>query len=223
MTSGESAATSNRNLETILAVLLGLVAVGIAYASFQAALYDGKVIAANTLGTNQATEAEALYLEGNQQWVQDAQLFDTLNILQLDTQNPDPAIAAAAQVKYDTIYFQSVSEDFDAAIQWAAAQNEADPDLWYSPLDSEDYQNVLYGGYYDKKAESEATLQQATEADQHGDRHMLNTVLMALALFLFGLAAVVKATRVKLILAVVGIGIFGLAVVLTAVIPFLWL
>lgn len=212
-----------RNLETILAVFLGLIAVGIAYASFQAALYDGRVIAANTLGTNQSTEAEALYLEGNQQWVQDAQLFDTLNLLQLDTENPDPAIAEAAQIKYDTIYFQSVSDEFDAAIRWAAEQNESDPELWYHPLDNEEYQDFLYGAYYEKKAEADATLERAADADGHGDRHMLNTVLMALALFLLGLAAVVKAFRIKLILAAVGVGIFALGVVLTAFIPFLWL
>jgi hypothetical protein len=225
MTSRESAAESriNRNLETVLAVFLGLVAVGIAYASFQAALYDGKVISANTLGTNQATEAQALYLEGNQQWVQDAQLFDTLNLLALDTDNPDPAVAAAAQIKYDTIYFQSVSDEFDAAIKWAAEQNEVDPNIWYSPLDSEDYQDFLYSSYDEKIAESDATLATAAAADTYGDRHMLNTVLMALALFLFGLAAVVHAFRVKLILAVVGVAIFGVAVVLTAAIPFLWL
>ncbi len=176
MGSRRQRAALNGSLETVLAVLLGLVAVGIAYASFQAALYDGKVISANTLGTNQATEAQALYLEGNQQWVQDAQLFDTLNLLALDTDNSDPAIAQAAQIKYDTIYFQSVSDEFDAAITWAAEQNEADPDLWYSPLDSEDYQDFLYSSYDEKKAESDATLAAAAAADQHGDRHMLNTV-----------------------------------------------
>lgn len=212
-----------RHIETILAVFLGLIAVGIAYASFQAALYDGQVISANTLGTNQATEAESLYLEGNQQWVQDAQLFDTLNLLALDTANPDPAIAQAAQIKYDTIYFQSVSEEFDAAIQWAAQQNEADPELWYSPLDSEEYQDFLYGAYYEQKALSDETLANAAKADQYGDRHMLNTVLMALALFLLGIAAVVKNFRTKVFLGGVGVVIFAIAVVLTAFIPVVWL
>lgn len=208
--------------ETIIAILLGLVSIGTAYASFQSALYDGQVVALNTQGSNEAGEAESLYLEGNQQWVQDAQLFDTLTNLSLDTENPDPAISAAAQIKYDTIYFQSVSDEFDAAIQWAAQQNESDPELWYSPLDSEDYQNFLYSGYYDMKAQSEATLAKASEADLRGDKLTLNTVLMALSLFLLGIAAVVKAFRVKIILGSVGVVIFVVAAALTAVVPFTW-
>ncbi len=75
--------------------------------------------------------------------MQDAQLFDRLTDLRLDIQNPDAAISAAAQIKYDTIYFQSVSEEFDAAIQAADALNESDPDFYYSPLDDEGYQAFL--------------------------------------------------------------------------------
>jgi hypothetical protein len=212
-----------RSAETILAVLLGLVSIGVAWASFQASLYDGQVTQFNTLGTNQATEAESFYLEGNQQYVQDAQLFDNLTNLALDAQNPDPAIAAAAQIKYDTIFFQSVSEEFGAAIQWADEQNASDPDLWYSPLDNEDYQAFLFGGYDETKTLSDTTLEKAANADKLGDKLTLYTVLMALALFLLGIGAVVKEFRVKVILGSVAVAIFVVSGVLTLLVPFLWI
>ena len=158
-----------RNTETILAVLLGLVSIGVAYASFQAALYDGRVQQSNTSATTLSAEAQALYIEGNQQWVQDAQLFDTLTNFSLDAQNPDAAIAAAAQIKYDTLYFQSVYPEFDAAIQWADEQNAADPELWYSPLDNEDYLNYLYSGYDEVQQQSDDAIAAANVADQYGD------------------------------------------------------
>lgn len=213
----------NRHLELIIAILLGLVSIVTAYASFQSALYDGQMTQKYTIGSNLATEAESLYLEGNQQYVQDAQLYDRLTDLQLDIANPDPAISEAAQIKYDTIYFQSVSDEFDAAIQWADAQNEADPDLWYSPLNNEDYQNYLFSGYQEAKDQADATIAEGDVANGLSDRLTLNTVLMAISLFLLGVAAVVRQTKVKIILGAVAMAIFLTAAVLTAFIPFVGL
>ena len=159
-----------RNLEVFIAVLLGLVSIVTAYASFQSALYDGQMTQKYTIGSNMATEAESLYLEGNQQYVQDAQLFDRLTDLQLDALNPDATIAATAQDKYDVIYFQSVSDAFDAAITWADEQNAADPELWYSPLDNDDYLNYLFGAYYDAKDLADATIAEGDVANGLSDR-----------------------------------------------------
>lgn len=208
-----------RHTEVIIAVLLGLVSVATAFSSFQASLYDGKVIEANTEATTLATEAESLYLEGNQQYVQDAQLFDRLTDLRLDMDNPDAAISAAAQIKYDTIYFQSVSEEFDAAIQAADALNESDPDFYYSPLDDEDYQAFLFGGYAETKDQSDAALKQSKEYGRHGDVLTLTTVLFALSLFLLGISAVVKAFRVRLILGAVSMVIFVVSLITTLTVP----
>ena len=55
----------NRHLGLIIAILLGLVSIVTAYASFQSALYDGQMTQKYTIGSNLATEAESLYLEGN--------------------------------------------------------------------------------------------------------------------------------------------------------------
>ena len=213
----------HKHIELIVAILLGLVAIVTAYASFQSSLYDGVMTQNYSIGSNLSTEAESMYLEGNQQFVQDAQLFDRLTDIALDAENPDPAIAAAAQEKYDVIYFQSVSEEFGAAIEWAQAQNEADPEFYYSPLDNEDYQAALFGAYAEKKDLAEATIAKGDVANGLSDRLTLNTVLMAVSLFLLGVAAVVRATTVKIVLVGVGLVIFVTASILTVAIPFIWL
>jgi len=207
------------NIEVFLAVLLGLVSIATAYASFQSSLYDGNQAQAYTNGSNLSTEAESLYLEGNQQYVQDAQLFDRLTDLRLDVASPDPAVSAAAQGKYDVIYFQAVSDDFDKAIQWADAQNDADPELYYSPLNNEDYQAALFGSYAEAKDLAVATIAEGDLANTLGDRLTLTTVLMAISLFLLGIAAVVREFRIQIILGIVAITIFVIAAAIAFAVP----
>jgi hypothetical protein len=208
-----------KNTEVIIAVLLGVVSIAVAYASFQSSLYGGQQAQAYTVGTNLSTEAESMYLEGNQQYVQDSQLWQTLTELRLDIANPDPAISEAAQIKYDTIYFQSVSEDFDGAIQRADAENEANPDFYVDPSNDEDYQDSLFSGYSEKHDEGLAKIAERDQANTFGDKLTLATVIMAVSLFLLGIAAVVSAFRIKLIMGGVAIVIFVVAVVIAATVP----
>lgn len=208
-----------KHTEVIIAILLGVVSIATAYASFQSSLYGGQQAQAYTVGTNLSTEAESLYLENNQTFVQNSQLWQTLTELRLDIANPDPAISEAAQIKYDTIYFQSVSDDFGAAIERADAENEANPDFYVDPSDDEDYQATLFTEYSDKHDESVKKIAEGDAANTFGDRLTLATVIMAVSLFLLGIAAVVSAFRVKLIMGGVAVVIFVVAVVIAAAVP----
>ncbi len=208
--------TLTNNLELIIAILLGLVSIATAYASFQGSLYGGLSDDSNNLAIAQSTEAESLYLEGNQQFMQDTQIFNDLSVLQVAINAGD----AVAQEQYDQLYFQGVSEDFGAAIDRAAAQTEADPDFFYSPLDDEEYQNVLFTPYADKSDEAAATKVKADAQGAQGDLLTLYTVLMAIALFLFGVAALVKESRTRFVLIGTGTVLSAVAIVLTLTIPF---
>jgi hypothetical protein len=208
-----------RNIELIIAILLGLVAMITAWASFQSSLWDGNMTQSYTNGSNLATEAESLYLEGNQQYVQDAQLIVTLRELQLQAEAGDPV----AQAQFDTIYFESVSEDLDGAIQRADAENAANPDFYVSPLDDEDYQAALFGAYAETSEQADATIAEGDVANTQADKLTLNTVLLALSLFLLGIAAIVKRNLIKYVLAGFAVVIAVVATVLTAAIPALWI
>lgn len=210
-------------LELMVAIMLGLVSIGIAYASFQAALYDSQMAAAYQRGTALSAEAESLYLEGNQQYVRDAEVWNRLTELVVATESADPVTAANAQSAYDLLMFQAVSADMSEAIDWSNAQNESDPDVYYSPLDSEEYQAVLFGGYAETKAEAEQVVADGNEFNALSDRLTLHTVLMSVSLFLLGIASVVRQYRVQVLLAVSGSVIFAVAVALTAFVPFVGL
>ena len=209
----------SRNVELVVAILLGLVSIVTAYASFQAALYDstmaGEYATANTL----STQAESLYLESNQTYIQDVQLYNTINALKIEIDSEDAETAFLAQAKYDALTFQSVSEELATAIADAEAQDEAEPDFYHSPFSTDAYNEYLYSGYEETNAKSEAARAAGDEANGLSDKLTLYTVLMSISLFLLGIAAVVRGLRTQLILGSVAIVIFGVSAVLTALIP----
>jgi hypothetical protein len=208
-----------RHAELIVVVLLGIVSVATAYTSFQASLYDGQRADAVSLSESAGTEAESLYLEGNQQYVQDSQTIQQLSLLQVAIDSGDPV----AQAQYDELYFIAVSEELDAAIQNAAAEDEAEPEFWHDPQADETYQAALFGGYADAKVVSDDKRAEAGEYNKAGDTLGLYTGIMAVTLFLLGVAAVVRRIRTKWILIAVGGAIFLVTAILTATIPFVWL
>ena len=213
---GFSLGSISDNLELVIAILLGIVSIATAYASFQGALYGGLSDDSNNLAIAQSTEAESLYLEGNQQFMQDTQIFNDLSVLKVAIDNGDPI----AQEQYDQLYFQGVSEDFGAAIERAEAQTEADPEFFYSPLDDEEYQAVLFTAYSDKSTESEKSKAEGDALGGQSDKLTLYTVLMAISLFLLGIAALVGQRRTQYVLIGTGVVISAVSIVLMLMIPF---
>jgi len=211
------------DFELFIVLLLGIVSVATAYTSFQSALYDSQMAGAYTRGQNAQTEAESLYLEANQQYILDVQTWARLTELTTDMDSADPVLAAAASEKFDSIYFVSVNEDFEAAIGWSNEQNDADPDNYTSPFDSEDYQDALFGAWAEEDDRSEALIREGDVYNGYSDRLTLNTVLMAITLFLLGVAAVVRRRQTQWILVGFGSAIFVVAAVLTVVVPFVGL
>ena len=209
------------NLELVIAILLGIVSIATAYASFQAALYGGAGATAYAIGGNLSTEAESLYLEGNQQYQQDNTLWNDLTLLTIDINGTDEAAAALAQEKYDTLVFQSVSEDFQGAIDRATAQNEADAELYYSPLDDEEYQNSLFSDYAETKDKAEAKVKEGDALGAQGDKLTLYTVLMSISLFLLGVSALVSQARTQVVLIGTSVVIFAVSLVLALLVPFM--
>lgn|GEM_PF-609215 len=211
------------DLQLVIVVLLGVISVATAYASFQAALYGGMQASSYSKGGAAQTEAESLYLEANQQFLQDGQILVRMTELSIEMESSDVALAEAASAKFDALVFTAVSEDLQAAIDWSVGENEADPDSYTHPQDSEDYQTALFGPWSELDTESERMLAEGDSHNSLGDRLTLNTVLMAISLFLLGVAAVLNNRRAQWILIAVGTGIFVIAAALTAVVPFVWL
>ena len=207
------------NVELVTAILLGIVSVTTAYSSFQASLYDGETAKQFSAGQNTQTEAESLYLEANQQYIRDVQLWDRMTELQIEIDNV-PEQAAASQLKYDTLLFTSMSETLNAAVLWSADQNDADATTFTSPFESEDYQQALFGAWAAEDDKSIAAFAAGDVASKNGDSLTLTTVLMAISLFLLGVAAVARQLRVQFVLLGVAMTIYVVALVMTFSVPF---
>jgi hypothetical protein len=209
-----------KHVELIVVILLGVVSVSTAYASFQSGLYGGASDDRISQSEAAGTEAESLYLEGNQQFQKDSQTIGQLQQLQAAVDAGDPF----AQAQYDALYFIAVSgTDLEPAVQAAAAQDAAEPDFWHDPQVDETYQDTLFGGYGDEKDASDKLRKQGDAIGDQGDQLGFYTALMAITLFLLGIAAVVKRAEMRWVLIAVGMGIFTVTAVLTALIPFVWI
>ena len=204
--------------ELVIAVLLGVASVITAWASFQASLYDGEMSKANTRASVLAAEAESLYLEGNQQFVSDTQLFDRLTELDIQSRSADPAAAAVATETIAILEFQSMTEEFGAAIEWANAENEADPSVFTHPQASDEYLAALFGGYQEVKADADQAIQDASTYNALGDQLTLGTVLLAISLFLFGIAAIIRSFRLRLIISGVSTVVMVVATVMSIIV-----
>jgi hypothetical protein len=206
--------------ELIIVILLGLVSLGTAFVSFEASLYGGVQQSSYTKGNNLQTEAESLYLEGNQQFQKDAQTIAQLQQLQAAVEAGDPY----AQAQYDELYFISVTGTvLEPAIDAAAAQDEAEPEFWHDPQADEDYQAALFGAYADKADEAAALIDAGDRANGFGDTLTLSTVMMAITLFLLGVAAVIRRPRTQVVIAAIGMVIFTGAAIFASTVPFVWL
>ena len=209
----------NRHVELIVVILLGIVSVATAYTSFQSSLYGGKSDDKIAQSQAAATSAESLYLEGNQQFVRDAQTIQQLALLQVAVDAGD----TLAQAQYDQLYFIAVSEELDAAIVAAFEQDEAEPAYWHDPQADEQYLAHLFDAYT-AEAENAAALRAEGDAlGQRGDTLGLYTALLAITLFLLGVAAVVRRPVTQWTLIAVGGAIFVATVIFTAAIPFVWI
>jgi len=146
-----------KSIEIIVVSCLGLVSVATAYTSFQAALYDSQMASAYAVGQSYKTEAESMYLEANQQYVQDSQTLLRLFELNIEIQSGDASTAALAQAKADAIYTASVSDTFAEAIAAADEANAANPDAPYiSAQDDEAYLAELFDPYQEQAAAADA-------------------------------------------------------------------
>jgi hypothetical protein len=221
--SGSLTSWLEKRIEIILVTLLGLASVATAYTSFQSSLYDSQMAGAYAVAQNYKTEAESLYLESNQQFVHDAQVLMTIEDLEYEIHHGDAAAAALAQAKIDGVYLPSVSETFAAAIFAADAANLAHPETYTAAQEDKAYLAELFDPYQAKVAESEEKMVIGDKYNSYGDELTLYTVLMALSLFILGVAAVLKKFRMQIMLVALSMIVFTFAAVLTAMVPFVGL
>lgn len=184
------------SLEVILAALLGLAAIATAYASYQASLRDGETIDAFNVGVAAVNEASAANNRGVQQQSADQALFIEY--------------AKAAQDSNEdlTVYIKEtlMSPNLKKAVTWWEDQDDAEtPFQQGSPYVNEGKTEAAK-----QQVKAKASFAEARIKDKQGDDYNLVTVVLALALFLYGVAAV--ASSQKLAIAMTGAGVISFCI-----------
>lgn len=171
-------------IEVVAAILLGLAGILTAYAAFQGALEDGNSLDKYTLSAKLTSDANGYYSDGKQQFGQDLALFTQFQIL------VETGDESTAQVLSDNFFSPELKTAYDA---WFA-MGDASP---ATPLDMDEYvlQDYIEGDALSE--ESDAAFAEAQKANEDGDKFELATVFLAVALFLAGIASLLKARAVQ--------------------------
>ena len=155
------------NVELIVVIFLGIVSVATAYTSFQSGLYGGHSDDKISQSEASGPLAESLYLEGNQQYVQDAQTVLRLAELNIDAQSADPVTAADAAGKYDEIYFiGGLPRSRRRHPVGRSSSTNREPDFYHYPRRRGFYLTALFSAYEDEADERRRRC--AQEGDQLG-------------------------------------------------------
>jgi hypothetical protein len=173
------AESSDRRLEILAAVLLGLAAVATAWSAYWSAIYGGDAIKGYAESNSLTSEAVDVYGDATGQYNYDRTLFLQYAQLRL-TDQPDVA---------DAFRENFFSDNLAETVDW---YDETGDDVT-DPFDADagsPYALEEWATGNDLTEEADRAYQNAVATDDKGDRFDLSTVFLALALFFGGIATV---------------------------------
>lgn len=181
-------------VEIALAILLGITAILTAWSTFQSAQLGGAVSAAYSEGIRLSDTASQAFNEASAADIANEALF-------LEYAK---ASNAGDQDTADYIYASLMSEDLAAAVDWWLEQ--PDSANYDTPFVEENpaWSTVAYDEAAAIDADAQAKFDEATAKDDLGSEFDVLSVIMAIALFLFGVASLVRQQRIK-----IGLGVAG--------------
>lgn len=197
----------SKAFELFIAIVLGLTAVLTAYASWQGSLYGGIQAQNYTEGNATLADGNERYNAASQLITQDMQTWNEISSLRVDQAFAESAgetdEVSRIQYKLDYLMYNNVSPDLEAAIAWADEQTD-----YASPFEMEGYVDSYYVDANTVLDSGYAKITAGNEANGHGDKQGLVTVIFAVVLFMLGIVSTFNNMRTKFV--VTGISIVAL-------------
>ena len=189
----------SKRIEVVIAALLGVVAVLTAFATYKAVLEDGDTLANFNEGIALNVQAAERDSAGLQEYSTDQSTY--LEFVKSE-QEGDSETAG---------YFRETlfSEELEEGVKWV----EEGPKDAISPFQEDSpYGRPEFDEAEKLRNQTNAKFEQAKVHDEDGDKYVLATVVLSIALFLLGIAGVNRQYRVQLGLTVLGaiVSIIGL-------------
>jgi hypothetical protein len=197
-------------LEILIAVGLGLAAILTALSIYLTDVHDDNALVAFNDGVRETTEATGGYVQAAQLRSADDALFT--EYAQIANAAAQGDRAAAENVAY--LQTAIMRDELRKQIEWWGTVGQPKLGL-QTPFDD---QNPFFEE--PERAEAEAQTAAATEnfdeaqdEQKVGDRFIIADVIVATALFMFGIAAVARVTQLKVAMTMIAYGVFLVALV----------
>ncbi len=188
---------SSRRLELFAAIILGIAAILTAISAYKAALSDGNALQGYTESTRTLNDSGTFYAQSNQAVSNDQALFVQYAVA---ARNGDDELTAYIKANL-------MEPNLRKAVDWWESKEGAakSPFVDESPYTYED-------GDEARRLEKEADKQfkAGSKADNDGDKFELASVLLAITLFLGGIATLFKRRPTKILM--LGISTISLGV-----------
>ena len=200
---------TNRKIEIIVAILLGVTMFLSAWATWIGSLHSGVQSINFTKSNNMASEGTAEYNIDLQLYITDYMVWNTLQDyyyeLEAAKAEGDQTKTDLVSDKIETFKEQSVSDTLAEGVKWMEANNEDNPFNMPGMTDK-------YFESAQKKLDlSKELLEEGMRDNSKGDAFNLATVLYSLTLFLLGICLTFKnkPTRIAILAVSVGFLVFG--------------
>ena len=209
---------SEQKLEVIIAILLGVTAILMAWAGWISSLHGGNQATNYTQSNNLSAMGNSMYNEAAQYYMQDMLLWNTIYDYAFDAEiadmKGDTAESEMIYEKIDTLMNDNCTEEFYDAIQWALEQEED-----VTPFDKEGYVDSYFAEANAVLDEADALLEQGKTDNANGDAYGLVSVIYSLVLFLLGIVGIFKKIPNRVVIVVFACILLVLATIFMVTIP----
>lgn len=208
---------TQKRIETIVAILLGVTTLLSAWASWIAHLHGGLQSIHFTESNNTASEGTAAYNIGTQAYIADLMAWNNLRDYNYELET---AKAEGDQTKVDliserieTFKKQNISDTLAEGIKWMEANNEDNPFLM------PDMEKMYFADAQKTVEDSQELLEEGKRDNTKGDSYQLVTVIYSLTLFLLGIVNTFKSMPNKITVLCIAFAFLVFAFIYMCTIP----
>jgi hypothetical protein len=174
-------------LQILLAILLGATALLTAWAAYRGDLYGGDSLIRFNEAVQLTDQSGQAYNEFNQNLVEDTNTF-----LQFAIAAQDKSAKGKQTSAYITTLFR---DEFAPAVEWWTSDKSGDAATPFV-AENPDYRSVALAQSEKLDKQAKKKFNEGKDLDDTGDSYVFWTVVLAAALFLFGIAGVTSARPV---------------------------
>ncbi|MBO4425826.1 MAG: hypothetical protein J5776_02350 [Clostridiales bacterium] len=209
---------SEAKLEIIIAILLGVTAILMAWAGWISSLHGGNQATNYTQSNNLSAMGNSMYNEAAQYYMQDMllwnQIYDYAFDAEIANMKGETDEADMIYAKIETLMNDNCTEEFYDAIEWAW-----DQDWDATPFDKEGYVDSYFAEANAVLDEADALLEQGKTDNANGDAYGLVSVIYSVVLFLLGIVGIFKKIPNRVVITIFAVVLLVIATIFMLTIP----